>query len=134
MRKFLYTTLVAVALTQNACAVTLQQSYGATQKYLTIQQKTFVKMRNNCAPFIRIEGVVGTYAEKVPLGQPFTVVLVRQPGESDQGLITVTGFDKDGTYFGSNERTFQFYLGQDRIESWTVDYLKSPNSGGGCPR
>jgi len=135
MRKFLYTLLVGVSsLTSSACVATLHQGYGAPQTYLSVQQKTFVKMRNNCAPFIRIEGIVGTYAEKLPLGQPYTVVLARLPGGGNEGIITVTGFDKDGVYFGSAEKKFSFALNTDRVESWSVDQLKLSNGKGGCPK
>ena len=131
MRSILYILLVVATLSQSACMTSFTQG-SSTQRFLMIQQKTLVKVQNNCAPHLKIESVMGVYTSDVQYGDSYTAVLVRQPFMDGNMKLTVKGYGDLNEYLGSSTQAFTLTADGDRQEVWEVNNLFLPNGKGGC--
>jgi len=132
MRKIFLVLGLALIVPMSGC-YTLRQG-ESVQKYSTIQQSVFVRVVNNCAPSLVIEGMGGVIKSNLGFGESFTVILVRQPFSSSELTLTVKG-SASGRYLGSSTKTYYVNYDQgSKQEVWEVDYLRLAGGNGGCPR
>jgi len=130
MRRLFVFLVPAFIVPMSGC-YTLRQGENV-QKYTTIQQSVFVRVVNNCAPSLVIEGMGGVIKSNLGYGESFTVVLVRQPFSSSELTLTVKG-SASGRYLGSATKTYYVNYDQGaRQEVWEVNYLNLPGGSGGC--
>jgi hypothetical protein len=125
-RKFVYLFFWAVVpMSMVACMPpsVLYQPGGPPQVIPKFRQTTVVGVQNNCATTLKIFSPLKVYAEAVRNGEPFTVVLVREPLSSDRIPLTVTGKGEKGENMGSQTRDFFFYLDGTHQDSWEINYL-----------
>ena len=101
----------------------LHQPGGPPQVIPMFRQTTIVGVQNNCATTLRIFSPLKVYADSVPNGNPFTVVLVREPLSSDRIPLTVTGKGEKGENLGSQTRDFYFRIEGTQQEFWEVNSL-----------
>ncbi len=111
-----------IALATSGCATT---GTGTSNRYGFNWFPTIdVVVINDCANstiFVKPSRGVET---AIKFGNSETIILSRYPGQDDQLLLSVRGVGDEGSYLGSDSRTF--YAGQRgrREEAWHIVYLR----------
>lgn len=127
--------ILATVLASGCVGVPIGRPGGGVQLYVPYQVGSFVRVVNNCAPFLDLETVNGVVVEKLPYGGSTTVPLISMPfgGSYRRMFLTAKGYTAVREYLGSATAEFgvSTYEGS-RSEVWEVNRLHLPSGRGGC--
>jgi len=127
MRKLFVFLTLAFIVPMSGC-YTLRQGENV-QQYSNARPAMLVRVINNCAPNLDIEGASGTIRSNLGFGESFTVVLARPLFGSGQMILVVKGA-ADGKYLGSVSKTFNVNSSQGARETpWEINRLSLGNNG-----
>ncbi len=133
MKKFFVCVLIALAV--GGCIGFPISEGGRGKIYVPYQVGAFVRVVNNCAPYLDLETVNGVVKEALPYGGSVTVPLISMPfgGPHRAMALTAKGYTAAREYLGSMTAVFHVNTYQgSQVAVWEVNQLNLPNGRGGC--